>query len=164
MVKLVGGYFTGRLRVRQSFSPKLRKQILNRDGSRCQVCHSTEDLEIDHCLPVCLGGNNNPLNLRVLCRICNVKRNSDIKRYRTKRVKEHVKKMELDKDRLLKAGVTEIERLQREIRLKEKELVWEKDRNTEKQDYIQWLQERIDEYLDIIRIDNSTMLLMQKRI
>jgi len=85
--------------MRQGFSSKLRKHILDRDGNRCQVCHATENLDIDHCLPVCLGGDNNPLNLRVLCHKCNVERNKDIKNYRTRRVSQHIKKAKGDLDK-----------------------------------------------------------------
>jgi len=126
--------------MRQGFSPKLRKHILDRDSNRCQVCHATENLEVDHCLPVCLGGNNNPLNLRVLCSKCNVARNKDIKNYRTKRVRQHVKKMEVDKDRLIAEKEVEVRKLQRELGYKDKEIMWLEKRNTYAWEQIEFLQ------------------------
>lgn len=147
--------------MRQSFSPKLRKQILNRDGNRCQVCHSTESLEVDHCLPVCLGGNNNPLNLRVLCSKCNVARNRDIKNYRTKRVRQHVKKMEADKDSLLAKKEAEVRELQRELDYKGKEVVWLKERNTYAWEQIEFLQRMLTQAWEIVDIYMNTINVMQ---
>jgi len=50
----------------KSVTPKLRKQILQRD-QKCQVCSSTFNLHIDHIKPKWAGGDNSPGNLRVLC-------------------------------------------------------------------------------------------------
>lgn len=61
---------------RISISPKLRHQILERDGFRCCDCGATPDmpdvvLEVDHRTPVSKGGSNDPSNLRTLCGDCN---------------------------------------------------------------------------------------------
>jgi hypothetical protein len=48
--------------------------VLARDGERCGKCGSTEKLQFDHILPVSRGGNDEPENLRVLCRACNIQR------------------------------------------------------------------------------------------
>ena len=37
----------------------------------CVECRSTDDLTIDHHVPIARGGGNDPGNLRVLCRSCN---------------------------------------------------------------------------------------------
>lgn len=58
-------------------SKTLRARVLFRDGSRCQMCggspqHSSEvRLEVDHKVPLHLGGSNNEDNLWTLCKTCN---------------------------------------------------------------------------------------------
>lgn len=64
--------------------PKLRHQILERDGFRCCDCGVTAQtpgvvLEVDHKVAVSKGGSNDPDNLRTLCKDCNIgKSNRDI--------------------------------------------------------------------------------------
>ena len=48
-----------------------RREVMERDGGRCQLCGTDELPEIDHFYPVCLGGDNDPSNYWVLCRTCN---------------------------------------------------------------------------------------------
>ncbi len=48
--------------------------VLQRDNEECVLCKSTEELQFDHILPKSRGGNDEPENLRVLCRTCNLKR------------------------------------------------------------------------------------------
>jgi 5-methylcytosine-specific restriction endonuclease McrA len=57
----------------------LRDRVLARDGYRCRFvgadgvrCTQTRALEIDHIVPVALGGCSEPDNLRVLCRPHNI--------------------------------------------------------------------------------------------
>lgn len=50
---------------------KLRADIFERDGHRCQYCGSSEQLECDHIKPLSKGGNNDPSNLITACRTCN---------------------------------------------------------------------------------------------
>jgi 5-methylcytosine-specific restriction endonuclease McrA len=58
-------------------SPRLRARVLFRDGSRCQMCGAnpaTDEavrLEVDHKVPLRLGGTNEEDNLWTLCRNCN---------------------------------------------------------------------------------------------
>ncbi len=58
-----------------TISPKLRFEILERDGFRCQLCGTTAQhrsrLEIDHKIPKKLGGSDEPENLWTLCFSCN---------------------------------------------------------------------------------------------
>jgi 5-methylcytosine-specific restriction endonuclease McrA len=48
--------------------------VLRRDGYRCQVCGSTEDLEAHHLIPVADGGAHEAGNLEVRCRAATPKR------------------------------------------------------------------------------------------
>lgn len=56
---------------REAVSAAVRDRILARDGAVCRHCGATEDLQIDHVIPVVWGGTNAPDNLQVLCRTCN---------------------------------------------------------------------------------------------
>jgi hypothetical protein len=55
-------------------SKRLRFEILKRDQNRCKNCGRGPDevvLNVDHVIPVSLGGKDDPTNLRTLCRDCN---------------------------------------------------------------------------------------------
>lgn len=51
-----------------------RKNILKRDGNRCQYCGTSEDLTIDHVLPRSRGGKDTWENLVAACNRCNHKK------------------------------------------------------------------------------------------
>jgi 5-methylcytosine-specific restriction endonuclease McrA len=57
---------------RASIPPALRRQVLARDGHRCQApgCHSTRFLEVHHREPRRRGGRNSAANLITLCAAC----------------------------------------------------------------------------------------------
>lgn len=56
---------------RRSMSPARRKRILERDNHACTVCTDREGpFEIDHHLPLWLGGTDTDDNLRTLCKNC----------------------------------------------------------------------------------------------
>ena len=57
-----------RLRPRQ---PTLTPVILERDGYACVYCGATDDLTIDHRIPLSRGGNNSLSNLCAACLRCN---------------------------------------------------------------------------------------------
>ena len=62
---------------RRNVSPKLRHQVLERDGFRCCDCGVSAQtpgvvLEVDHRKPVSRGGTNDISNLRTLCKDCNI--------------------------------------------------------------------------------------------
>ncbi len=51
-----------------------RKNVMLRDGLRCQYCGDTfpeQDLDIDHVMPRCRGGQNEWQNLVTSCQTCN---------------------------------------------------------------------------------------------
>lgn len=60
---------------RNLMTPKIRKQIKERDRYTCQICgkymHDEVGLHIDHIKPVSKGGKTVPSNLQVLCSKCN---------------------------------------------------------------------------------------------
>ncbi len=49
---------------------RIRAAVLDRDGHRCQVCGSTQELEVHHVLPVAAGGTDDPSNLQTVCFDC----------------------------------------------------------------------------------------------
>jgi HNH endonuclease len=56
---------------RRHLSMALRRHIWRRDGGKCGGCGSKHALEVDHQIPVALGGTHTVENLRLLCRTCN---------------------------------------------------------------------------------------------
>lgn len=61
--------------LRKGIALRVRYEILKRDSFRCVLCGNTAKnsvLMIDHIAPIVNGGTNNPSNLRVLCRECNL--------------------------------------------------------------------------------------------
>ncbi len=63
-------YFTDVSAVRKALGTKLRKQALG-DGV-CRACGATEQIEIDHIVPISRGGSCKLENLQPLCKQCNV--------------------------------------------------------------------------------------------
>lgn len=57
---------------RGKVSNKMRFAIYQRDGYRCRKCgRKTDDLEIDHIMPIAKGGKTEFNNLQTLCKRCN---------------------------------------------------------------------------------------------
>jgi|GEM_PF-4337767 len=56
--------------IRKSLGAKVRAQILS--AAACSICGSTEQLEVDHIIPISKGGTSNVDNLQALCRRCNI--------------------------------------------------------------------------------------------
>ena len=48
-----------------------RAYVFERDHHKCQKCGATEDLTIDHIIPLALGGSNDLSNFHTLCQSCN---------------------------------------------------------------------------------------------
>lgn len=59
---------------------KPKKRILDaltrkgNKGNRCVKCGSTEELTIDHIIPLSKGGGDEPQNWQTLCKPCNVRK------------------------------------------------------------------------------------------
>lgn len=56
---------------RKRLTQAFKEKIFARDKYKCQYCGSTENLEIDHIIPLSKGGNNNENNLLTACHNCN---------------------------------------------------------------------------------------------
>lgn len=50
---------------------RVRSEVFQRAGHKCENCGSTYALEVDHIYPRALGGSSQAENLRLLCRTCN---------------------------------------------------------------------------------------------
>lgn len=48
--------------------------VFERDNFRCVLCGATDDLTVDHIVPLALGGTNDLDNLHTLCRSCNCRK------------------------------------------------------------------------------------------
>lgn len=55
-----------------NFSKRVRKDLLKQAKGRCLRCGSSERLEVDHIVPIGLGGDNDPGNGWVLCHDCHL--------------------------------------------------------------------------------------------
>lgn len=50
-------------------------------GNKCECCYATNDLTLDHKIPVAIGGTNEMSNLGILCRSCNSIKNDRLLSY-----------------------------------------------------------------------------------
>ena len=66
--------------------PNVRESVFNRDGRKCLRCGSTDDLSIDHVVPLAKLGTNDPDNLQTLCKRCNASKGDATKDYRSANV------------------------------------------------------------------------------
>ncbi len=61
----------GTERIRGSAHRKIRQRILERDGYACRECgRATIDGEVDHIIPLSLGGQESDSNREYICRDC----------------------------------------------------------------------------------------------
>jgi hypothetical protein len=52
-----------------------RERVFMRDGRACQLCGTDEgEMHIDHIIPRKSGGDHSLDNLRVLCKLCNLRK------------------------------------------------------------------------------------------
>lgn len=59
---------------RIQFNSAVREEVFRRDEYRCNSCQcsgTAKTLEIDHIIPLALGGTNDLSNLQILCSSCN---------------------------------------------------------------------------------------------
>ena len=55
-------------RIRGHALTKIRERIILRDGAACKKCGKMVGrLEVDHIVPLAVGGSNSDLNLQLLC-------------------------------------------------------------------------------------------------
>jgi hypothetical protein len=52
--------------------------VWTRDGGRCVICGSKEELHFDHIIPVAKGGGNLAENIQILCQPCNLRKSDKI--------------------------------------------------------------------------------------
>lgn len=60
---------------RESFDLAIRRTLLADANGRCTICGvklTTDDMHVDHILPLSEGGSNHPLNLQATCEPCNL--------------------------------------------------------------------------------------------
>lgn len=55
---------------REPIAPDVITLVWQRDGGRCVRCGSEERLELDHLIPISLGGSGTARNLQLLCESC----------------------------------------------------------------------------------------------
>jgi 5-methylcytosine-specific restriction endonuclease McrA len=69
--------------VAESLPTGYRQAVLNFYGAQCAKCGSADRLEMDHVVPLTLGGSNTLSNIQVLCKPCNAsKKNRSCADYR----------------------------------------------------------------------------------
>ncbi len=62
----------------------VKTQAMERAGGKCEACGTEQDLEYDHIIPVSKGGKSEIDNIQILCRPCNRRKRTRIKRYADK--------------------------------------------------------------------------------
>ena len=63
---------------REPIPQDIQDKVWTRDGGKCVVCGSSENLEFDHIIPFSRGGSNTYRNLQLLCENCNRKKSNKI--------------------------------------------------------------------------------------
>lgn len=64
------------LRQREAITASVRRQVMK--SGQCAECGSRLKLCIDHIWPWRLGGSNHILNLRCICKTCNLKKSMNV--------------------------------------------------------------------------------------
>lgn len=80
-----------KLMARQHYvNADLREAVLERDGRKCLLCGATEDLEMDHIIPLTMKGKTEIENLQTLCRRCHrTEKGGTMVDFRKPYVKDH---------------------------------------------------------------------------
>lgn len=63
-------------------SKETREAVFARDGDACLKCGTTENLSLDHIVPLASGGDNATSNLQTLCKSCNSSKGNTTKDHR----------------------------------------------------------------------------------
>lgn len=63
---------------RPTIPQDVKDAVYRRDGGRCVICGSVDDLQYDHDIPFSKGGATNVENLQILCQKCNLKKSNKI--------------------------------------------------------------------------------------
>jgi len=66
------------VRERWSIPLGVRQRVLLRDHGRCRYCGSEDGLELDHIVPIALGGSNRISNLATSCHACNSSKGTSV--------------------------------------------------------------------------------------
>ena len=66
----------------EHFTAEEWQRLLEKSGSRCLACGSSEKLSADHVIPLSQGGSNSIENIQVLCVLCNCKKGTKVIDYR----------------------------------------------------------------------------------
>lgn len=59
-------------------SQSVKDKVWNRDGGKCVLCGSNENIEFDHIVPFSKGGANTYRNIQILCESCNRRKSDNI--------------------------------------------------------------------------------------
>ncbi len=71
---------------RPSIPSDARLFVWTRDRGACCNCGARTELQLDHVIPLALGGTNVADNLELLCRTCNLKKGASLLAPRLERV------------------------------------------------------------------------------
>jgi len=72
------GYVLKKRATRKKITPALRQEVYESDGFACVVCGTSENLEIDHIIPVSKGGTDDRINLQTMCAQHNRKKGNKV--------------------------------------------------------------------------------------
>ena len=62
----------------RSISDRVKDRVWNRDGGKCVLCGSNQNIEFDHIVPFSKGGSNTYRNIQILCQDCNRRKSDNI--------------------------------------------------------------------------------------
>jgi hypothetical protein len=65
-------------RKRRRIPQDVQNRVWIRDGGRCVLCGSNQDLEFDHIIPFSKGGADTYRNIQLLCTSCNKEKSDNI--------------------------------------------------------------------------------------